>query len=344
MEVTIMAATKSKRFNFTQTSLAALKIPDKRTWVYDTKVPQLGLTLLPSGTRSFHVRATDYGQTKRIALVNGRYPGMKVEQARKEASRVLAQIADKADPVEARKEKKVSETTLREVFNDYFEKKRTGTGDRLRESTKAEYEMALDKTVADYWDRPLSDLDDEKLILRVYRKRQDESKTRAASFHKVITALFNFARLNYKRSSGESYFPNNPGQVIVDHRLRYRVPRRKTYIAEEEMADWFDAVEALGSVEREFLLFILDDRRPEIGGTTAEVGRCGPAYRHIHADRNKEPEGRDTPDPVLPSAAAKKAQGEGQGGRAGYFPWAMMPGPVSGRSGRQAGCNLPCMI
>lgn len=251
-----MADIHPKRFNFTKASLENLPVPDKRDWVYDTKVPQLGLTLQPSGTKSFHIRATVYGQTKRIALENGKFPGMKIEQARNEAIRLLGQIADKADPVEVRKEAKVSAITLREVFNDYFEKKRTNTGDRLRASTKAEYEMALDKAVAGYWDRPLSDLD-EKLILRVYRKRQDESKTRAASFHKVITALFNFARLNYKRSSGESYFPKNPGQVIVDHRLRYRAPRRKTYIAEEEMADWFDAVEALGPVEREFLLFVM---------------------------------------------------------------------------------------
>ncbi len=252
-----MATIESKRFTFTQTSLGDLPTPDKRTWVYDTKVPQLGLTLLPSGTRSFHVRATVYGQTKRIALENGKYPGMKVEQARKEASRVLAQIADKADPVEARKEKKVSETTLREIFNDYFLKKRDRHGNKLKETTKAEYKMALNKTVADYWDKPLSDLDDEDLILRVYRKRMDESKTRAASFHKVITALFNFAGRNYKTSSGESYFPHNPGQVIVDHKLRFRAPRRKTYIKKQEFSDWFDAVEALGTVEREFLLFVL---------------------------------------------------------------------------------------
>jgi len=245
------------RFNFTQASLDALPVPAKRTWIYDTKVPQLGLTLLPSGTRSFHARATVYGQTKRIALENGKYPGMKIEQARNEAKRVLAQIADKADPVEARKQQKASEITLREVFNDYFDKKRDRQGNKLRASTQSEYEMALNKTVNDYWDRPLSDLDDENLILRVFRKRMDESKTRAASFHKVITALFNFARVNYKRSSGESYFPNNPGQVIVDHNLRYRAPRRKTFIMEEELTDWFDAVEALGTIEREFLQFVL---------------------------------------------------------------------------------------
>jgi integrase len=252
-----MATIKSKRFNFTQAALDALPVPDKRTWVYDTKIPQLGLTLLPSGTKSFHTRATVYGQTKRIALENGKYPGMKIEQARNEAKRILSQIADKADPIEARKQKKASEITLLEVFNDYFLKKRDRYGNKLRESTQAEYKDALQKVVSDYWDRPLLDLDDESLILRRYSKRMDESKARAASFHKVVTALFNFARMNYKRSNGETYFPNNPGKVIVDNNLRFRAPRRKTYIREEELRDWFDAVEDLGTVESEFLLFAL---------------------------------------------------------------------------------------
>jgi len=251
-----MAIIKSTRFNFTKSALDTLPVPDSRTWVYDTKVPQLGLTLLPSGTRSFHARATVYGQTKRIALENGKFPGMKVEQARKEVNRLLAQIADRTDPVEARREVKASAVTLREVFNQYLENKRTRNGKPLKDSTKDEYRWALDKAVPDYWDRPLIDLDD-KTIKRRYQKRVDESTTRAKSFHKVINALFNYARLNYKRSNGESYFPDNPAQVVVEENLLVKTPRRKTYIKQAELPHWFDATESLGTIEREFLQFVL---------------------------------------------------------------------------------------
>jgi len=251
-----MATVDSKRFNFTKAVVDALPVPSTRTYVYDTKAPQLGLTLLPSGTRSFHVRATVYGRTKRIALENGKYPGMKIEQARKEATRVLSQIADKADPVEARREAKASKVTLREVFDRYMAEKRTPHGTKLRDGTKAEYKMSIDKTVPDYWDRPLVDLDD-KVVKRRYLKRLDQSLSRAKSFHKVVTALFNFAGKEYKRSNGESYFPDNPAQIIVDENLLVKTPRRKTYIKTGELSDWFDAVESLGTVEREFLQFVL---------------------------------------------------------------------------------------
>jgi integrase len=251
-----MATVNSNRFKFTKSDLDALPVPRTRMYVYDTKSPQLGLTILPSGTRSFHVRATVYGKTKRIALDNGKYPGMKIEHARREASRVLAQIADETDPVEAKREAKASAVTLREVFNKYMDEKRTPRGTKLRDGTKAEYRMAIDKAVADYWDRPLADLD-EKVIKRRYQKRLDQSLARAKSFHKVVTALFNFARANYKRSSGASYFPDNPAQVIVEERLLVKTPRRKTYIKKGELSDWFDAVESLGTIEREFLQFVL---------------------------------------------------------------------------------------
>jgi integrase len=102
----------------------------------------------------------------------------------------------------------------------------------------------------------LIDLDD-KTIKRRYKKRLDESTTRAKSFHKVVTALFNFARVNYKRTNDTSYFPENPAQVVVEEKLLVKTPRRKTYIKRAELPHWFDAVESLGTIEREFLQFVL---------------------------------------------------------------------------------------
>ena len=301
----------ANRLNFTQATLDALPVPEKRTWVYDTKVLQLGLTLLPSGTRSFHVRSTVHGQTKRIALENGKYPGMKVEQARREANRLLSLIADKADPVEARKQLRASEITLREVFTDYFTKKRDRYGNKLRPATQREYEMALEATVDDYWDRPLSDLNNENLILRAYRKRMDESKSRAKAFHKVITALFNFARVNYKRPTGESYFPDNPGQIIVDQRLLITIPRRKTYIREEELADWFDAVESLDTVEREFLLFILMTgvRKNEAMTLTWEAVDLRTGTFTLTDTKNREDVELPVPFYLLPMLKKRKGKG-----------------------------------
>ena len=305
-----MATIKSTRFTFTKAALDALPVPNSRAWVYDTKVPQLGLTLLPSGTRSFHARATVYGQTKRIALENGKYPGMKIEQARKEVSRLLAQIADRADPVEVRREVKASAVTLREVFNQYLNEKRTRTGKPLKDSTKSEYRWALDKAVPDYWDRPLIDLD-ETTIKRRYRKRLDESSTRARAFHKVITALHNFARLNYKRSNGESYFPENPAQVVVAENLLVKTPRRKTYIKQAELPHWFDAVESLVTIEREFLLFVLmtGTRKSEAMGLTWDRVNLRAKTFKLVDTKNREDVELPIPFYLLPLLQKRKDKG-----------------------------------
>jgi integrase len=305
-----MATIKSTRFTFTKAALDALPVPESRTWVYDTKVPQLGLTLLPSGTRSFHARATVYGQTKRIALENGKYPGMKVEQARKEVSRLLAQTADKSDPVEMRREVKASAVTLREVFNKYLDEKRTRDGKPLKDSTKDEYRMALDKAVPDFWNRPLIELDD-KTIKRRYQKRVDESKTRAKSFHKVVTALFNFARVNYKRSNKESYFPENPAQVVVEEKLLVKTPRRKTYIKQAELPHWFDAVESLGTVEREFLQFVLMTgcRKSEAMGLTWDRVNLRARTFRLLDTKNREDVELPIPFYLLPLLQKRKDKG-----------------------------------
>lgn len=305
-----MAIFDSTRFTFTRTALEALPVPQRRTYTYDTKVPQLGLTLLPSGTRSFHVRATVHGTTRRIALENGKYPGMKIEQARKEAARLLSQIADKSDPVEVRREVKASAVTLREVFNQYLKEKRTRHGKPLKDSTKAEYRMALDKAVADYWDRPLIDLDD-KTIKRRYKKRLDESTTRAKSFHKVVNALFNYARLNYKRSNGESYFPENPAQVVVEEKLLVKTPRRKTYIKAAELPHWFDAVESLPTVESEFLLFTLmaGTRKSEPMGLTWERVNLRAKTFTLVDTKNRENVELPIPFYLLPLLQKRKGKG-----------------------------------
>ena len=115
-------------FNFTKDSVGNIKPTDKRQYFYDTKSTQLGLTVQPSGTKSFFVRATINGATKRIGIEKGRFPAMTPEVARDKAKLILADVVDGADPIQKRKRQKKADITLRDALNKYLDKKRTRKG------------------------------------------------------------------------------------------------------------------------------------------------------------------------------------------------------------------------
>lgn len=58
------------------------------------------------------------GKQKRLTI--GRYPELTVEQAIKEAQKLLGKIATGIDPIAEKKASKQRSLTLQEVFNDYI--------------------------------------------------------------------------------------------------------------------------------------------------------------------------------------------------------------------------------
>ena len=85
-----------RNFNFTKQSIEALTPREKRTYYKDTdgtsSVRGLGLTVLPSGKKTFFVSATVEGKSRRIAIPKGKCPDMKVREARSQACNPSAPV------------------------------------------------------------------------------------------------------------------------------------------------------------------------------------------------------------------------------------------------------------
>ncbi|MEW8000978.1 MAG: integrase arm-type DNA-binding domain-containing protein [Candidatus Thiodiazotropha endolucinida] len=282
--------------NFTKAYLDSLTPQDKRYFVYDTKVPQLGLIVYPSGIKSFHVRTTVHSETKRIILDKGKYPGMKIAQARKAALDLLSEVAGGGDPVEKRRGEKIIEVTLREILERYLSERRDRQNNPLKLNTQADYRKAIDETFEDYLDKPLTDITSD-VVLKLYKIRKEESPSRASNAARVLSALFNFARVEYKKADGESYFPSNPVDAIKERKLRYVAPRRKTHIAKENLRQWFDVVESIDT--QDYLKFIL---LTGIRGGEAD----GLQWEHIDFNRESftliDTKNRETVELPLPSS------------------------------------------
>ncbi len=232
--------------NFTKKALQNLPVPNKgRVYYTDTQTKGLGLTITAAGSKTYFVRRTIDGQSKRIAIVGGKFPDMGVPEARDAALKLMGAIASGVNPVAERKKKTVSNITLRQVFVDYCSTK------ELRGRTPATYEQALENSFAEYWDKPLVRIT-EKVIQTVNTNR----KKKAASAMRTLKALFNFAKHQYK-AGGESLFQDNPVAILREQKVAHKYGRKKGYIKAAELPDWFTAVEALPTIEKEYFLFLL---------------------------------------------------------------------------------------
>jgi hypothetical protein len=108
------------RFQFNKERLLALPAPADlagRATYHDTKTTGLQLRVTPAGVKTFSMyRRTKGGGPERVTL--GRFPAMTVEQARKAAATVNAEIEHGANPAEVKRTFK-AEPTLTEFFAEY---------------------------------------------------------------------------------------------------------------------------------------------------------------------------------------------------------------------------------
>lgn len=91
------------RFSFTRAAILAVKRPtdQERVYVYDKRTPALALCVTQGGGRTFYVYRRIHGRPVRVRL--GRFPEMTIDQARKQAAVVLAEIARGNDPQEQKR-------------------------------------------------------------------------------------------------------------------------------------------------------------------------------------------------------------------------------------------------
>lgn len=133
----------SNKFGFTKEALSGLPLPQagKRAIYHDGKIRGLQVRITASGIKTFSVfRRIKGGKPERITL--GRFPDMTIEQARKLATRVNAEIEEGSNPADVKRAHK-GEPTLAEFFKEYGD--RHGKGKRAWRDDQQRYRDYLDK-------------------------------------------------------------------------------------------------------------------------------------------------------------------------------------------------------
>lgn len=246
-----MPTPPKNRLNFTKTALVALPVPAAgRAYHHDAKTPGLVLAITANNCRSFLVYRKLNGRPVKVTL--GRFPPMTVEQARRRAAGVLAQLVAGIHPLEERRAVQARQITLREVLNDYLAAR------TLKPKTRDLYRWLVENPAGafhDWKDRPLLDITRD-MVEKRHRELTARSPGVANLASTLLGALFNFARGKYEHH-GRPLVEDNPVRRLAATGAWCDLPRRQGYLPPAKLGAWWTATEFLDPTPRDLLRLLL---------------------------------------------------------------------------------------
>jgi len=217
----------------------------------DDQLKGFALRVTASGVKSFVVEKLVGGKVRRMTV--GRYGELTVEQARKEAQKLLGKIATGVDPLAEKREFKLRQITLAEVFEDYIKARK-----ELKPKTLYDYRRSLEVAFADWKSKPLIWITKDKIAKHHTALGNERGKSYANSAMRLLRALFNFAAAQYEDARGQTLIPENPTRRLSQTRSWYRIKRRDSYIKPYDLAGWYrSTLQIENPVHRDYLLLIL---------------------------------------------------------------------------------------
>lgn len=235
----------SKNSRITKTCVDKTTFPSSgQTFIRDDLLMGFALRVTP-GSKSFVVEKRIAGKTRRITI--GRYPELTVEQARKEAHKLLGQIATGSDPIAEKEAIRMRGVTLSEAFEDFLTAR-----NNLKPRTIYDYRRLVSVVFEAWLNKPLLSINKSMVALRHQQLGEKSGQAYANQAMRILRAIFNFAIVQYEDSAGHSTISENPVARLTQTRSWYRIPRRQTYLKAHQLPAWYQAVEGLRSTGNNF--------------------------------------------------------------------------------------------
>jgi integrase len=214
------------RLKLTEQRIATLaKPPVGAAYIYDTVTPSLAVRVASTGGRSFVVVKKINGRAQRITL--GRYPGLRLDDARQAARTIAGEIASGGDPVASRKAARARKTKLCDLWPSYLAhlKQRNRTWRRDLQRWEAEVSPALGKKAL----AEITRSDCQGLVDRIGADRPIAAN-RVAAF---LSAFLNFAVRSDRLAV-------NPAKGLI----RFQETSRSRVLRSDELENLMTAIEA----------------------------------------------------------------------------------------------------
>lgn len=226
--------------SFSKERLIALPRPDagKRATYHDTKIQGLQLRVSFTGVKTFSVyRRMKGGQPERVTL--GRFPTMTVEQARKQATAINAEIEAGANPAAVRRAIR-EEPTFAEMLAEMLQKKKKRDGSPITERTKKDYLDTARLHMVAIANNKLSHITRSE-VKAIHSKVSKKSARQADKAVAIISSVFGYA------TDHEYFSDTNPASRIqknmVVSRDRFAQAAELPYlfaaISESSLSDFF---------------------------------------------------------------------------------------------------------
>lgn len=216
-----------KNINFIKKTLDSLKLPDKnkRHYFYDTKIKGLELMVTEQGTKSFKVYRKFNGKPVRVTL--GKYPEMTIENARKEAHRVIADMISGKNPNEEKKNIR-TEITFGEVFEIFMERH----SKVMKKTWKAD-DGEIKRFLFDWFNKKLSTITKQEIQL-IHEKIRKENGLYQAN--RMLARI----HIIYNKAIEWGWNGTNPASSIK----KFKEKSRDRFLHPDELPKFFESLEA----------------------------------------------------------------------------------------------------
>ncbi len=196
---------------------------------------------------------------KSIRTTIGKHNIFTAEQARLQARITLGKMAVGQNPQDEKRNHRARSVTLIDVIDEYLIARKT-----LKPRTIYDYRHGLKTYLGDWMNKPMSEINKDMIAQRHILIGQ-RSHAQANLTMRSLSALFNFAMIQYEDSEGENIINDNPVKRLTLTSAWYRIKRRITVIRPHYLPIWYKSLAGLKDdhtsrgreVFRDYLLFIL---------------------------------------------------------------------------------------
>lgn len=231
---------KTVQISFRKDTLESLTTKPKRYEIQDTKVSALRLCVFPTNVKTFYLYRKILGKAQRIKI--GRYPTITIEQARKKAVMLNAQIELGENLILKEKESK-NRMTFNQLFDRYcrehLELHRKGSGE-----IKKLAELHIFPTIGSNKLDEVSRDRVAKMFRDIASRRGKGAANRVISY---VSATFNFG------ISRDLFSGLNPCLGIK----KFKLVSRDRFLSEGELKKFINAVEQEKSLYKDYFLLLL---------------------------------------------------------------------------------------